>query len=344
MINFRFHLVSLVAVFLALALGVVVGSTVIDKAIVDRLSAQIDSVRARADEQREENRSLRDQVKGLEGFIVQSQAQVVGRRLNQVPVTVVAVRGVPAEDVRGAVDILRQAGALVPGVLWIEDAFSAPEPAARTKLVEAIGDPGLATEDLRLVALEALGKRLVTGARATTTSLPSTSTSGPRSPSPLSSPPADTLVALNEAGLVSFDRLGGGAVDLDSWPAPRTRILVIDGSQARPLVPGAVSLPLLRSAAAAGGRLALAEVFRPTATVKDRGAVVRGVREDPNLSRIVSTIDNLDNPRGQVALTLALQELGTGRAGHYGEGPGATSHLPTPEAAPPEGVPAATAR
>lgn len=340
MINFRFHLVSLVAVFLALALGVVVGSTVIDKAIVDRLSAQIDSVRARADEQRAENRTLRDQVKGLEGFIIQSQPQVVGRRLNQAPVTVVAVRGVPTEDVRGAVDILRQAGALVPGVLWIEDAFSAPEPSARTKLVEAMGDSGLATDDLRLVALEALGNRLVTGARATTTSTSTTVSSS----SPLSTPPADTLVALNEAGLVSFDRLGGGTVGLDSWPAPGTRILVIDGSQASPLVPGAVSLPLLRSAAAAGGRLALAEVFRPTATVKDRGAVVGGVRDDPNLSRIVSTVDDLDNARGQVALTLAVQELGTGRAGHYGEGPGATSHLPTPEAAPPEGVPAATAR
>jgi hypothetical protein len=340
-INFRFHLVSLVAVFLALALGVVVGSTVIDKAIVDRLSSQIDSVRARADEQRAENRTLRDQVKGLETFIVQSQPQVVGRRLNQVSVTVVGVRGVPAEDVRGAVDILRQAGALVSGVLWIEDAFSAPEPAARTKLVEAMGDSGLATEDLRLVALEALGKRLATG--ATTAATVPTSTTAPSS-SILSSPSsADALVALNEAGLVSFDRLGGGAVNLESWPAAGTRILVIDGSQARPL-PGTVSLPMLRAAAAAGGRLALAEVFRPTATVKDRGSIVQGVRDDPNLSRVVSTVDDLDNTRGQVALTLAVQELGTGRAGHYGEGPGATSHLPTPEAAPPEGVPAATAR
>ena len=66
MINFRFHLVSLVAVFLALALGVVMGSTVIDRAIVDRLSSQIDSVKKRADAERADNRALRDQVKGLE--------------------------------------------------------------------------------------------------------------------------------------------------------------------------------------------------------------------------------------------------------------------------------------
>ena len=91
MINFRFHLVSLVAVFLALALGVVMGSTVIDRAIVDRLSSQIDSVKKRADAERAENRTLRDQMKGLETFIAQSQPQVTGRRLNQVPVTVVAV-------------------------------------------------------------------------------------------------------------------------------------------------------------------------------------------------------------------------------------------------------------
>jgi hypothetical protein len=329
-INFRFHLVSLVAVFLALALGVVMGSTVIDRAIVDRLSSQIDSVKKRADEERAENRALRDQMKGLETFIGQSQPQVVGRRLSQVSVTVVAVRGVAAEDVTGATDILKSAGALVPGVLWIEDGFSSPDPGARTKLVQAIGDSGLATDDLRLVALEALGHRLAAGARVTSASTPAASG-------------VDTLVALSEAGLISFDSLGGGAVNLDSWPSSGTRMLLIDGTQAHP-PPGTLTLPILRAAAAAGGRLALAEVFRPTATVKTRGMVVRGVREDPALSRVISTVDDLDDIRGQVALTLAVQELGTGRAGHYGEGPGATSQLPTPEAAPPEGVPSATGR
>ena len=147
-------------------------------------------------------------------------------------------------------------------------------------------------------------------------------------------------MALSEAGLVSFDTLGGGAVGLDSWPSPTPGCCSIDGSQAHP-PPGTVSLPVLRAAAAAGGRLALAEVFRPTPTIKARGAVVRGVREDPALSRVISTVDDLDELRGQVALTLAVQELGTGRAGHYGQGPGASSQLPTPEAAPPEGVPAA---
>lgn len=339
MINFRFHLVSLVAVFLALALGVVMGSTVIDRAIVDRLSTQIDSVKKRADAERADNRALRDQVKGLETFVAQSQPQVTARRLNQVPVTIVAVRGIPAEDVKGAADLLRSAGALVSGALWIEDSFGAADPGTRARLVQALGDSGLATEDLRQVALEALGHRLAAGPRVTAVSTVTGSTAG----STAAETDLDTLVALADAGLVTFDTLGGGAVSLESWPSPGSRLLVIDGSQAHP-PPGTLTIPVLRAAAAAGGRLALAEVFRPTATIKARGAVVRGVREDAALSRVVSTVDDLDDPRGQVALTLAIQELGTGRAGHYGEGPGAGSQLPTLESAPPDGVPAAVGR
>src|SRR3954454_15161459 len=44
MINFRFHIVSLIAVFLALGLGILVGSTVIDQKIVNRLDAEIGRV------------------------------------------------------------------------------------------------------------------------------------------------------------------------------------------------------------------------------------------------------------------------------------------------------------
>src|SRR5581483_1559740 len=252
-INFRFHLVSLVAVFLALALGVVMGSTVIDRAIVDRLSTQIDSVKKRADAERADNRALRDQVKGLETFVAQSQPQVTARRLNQVPVTMVAVRGIPAEDVKGEADLLRSAGALVSGVLWMEDSFGAADPGTRARLVQAMGDSGLATEDLRQVALEALGHRLAAGPRVTAVSTVTGST--------VPETGLDTLVALADAGLVTFDTLGGGAVSLESWPSPGSRLLVIDGSQAHP-PPGTLTIPVLRAAAAAGGRLALAEVFR----------------------------------------------------------------------------------
>ncbi|MSZ30566.1 MAG: copper transporter, partial [Actinobacteria bacterium] len=52
MINFRFHVVSIVAVFLSLALGIMIGSTVVDRAIVASLRNQIERVEANADAQR----------------------------------------------------------------------------------------------------------------------------------------------------------------------------------------------------------------------------------------------------------------------------------------------------
>ena len=44
MINFRFHLASLIAVFLALAIGIVMGSTVVKEATVKGLRSEIHRV------------------------------------------------------------------------------------------------------------------------------------------------------------------------------------------------------------------------------------------------------------------------------------------------------------
>ncbi|MBV9664035.1 MAG: copper transporter, partial [Actinobacteria bacterium] len=44
MINFRYHLVSLTAVFLALAIGIAMGATVVDQATVKLLRSQLESV------------------------------------------------------------------------------------------------------------------------------------------------------------------------------------------------------------------------------------------------------------------------------------------------------------
>ena len=49
MINFRFHIVSLIAIFLALALGIVIGAGVIDRGIVDTLDNRINNIEAKAD-------------------------------------------------------------------------------------------------------------------------------------------------------------------------------------------------------------------------------------------------------------------------------------------------------
>ena len=58
MINFRFHVVSLIAIFLALALGVVIGAGVIDRGVVDTLNSRLDRVEAKSDRIQSENDKL----------------------------------------------------------------------------------------------------------------------------------------------------------------------------------------------------------------------------------------------------------------------------------------------
>ena len=46
MVDFRYHVVSLVAVFLALGIGIVFGTTVIDRALLDNLDSNVERLTA----------------------------------------------------------------------------------------------------------------------------------------------------------------------------------------------------------------------------------------------------------------------------------------------------------
>ena len=69
MISFRFHVVSITAIFLAIAIGVVVGSTYVDGAVVDRLERQIRTVEDNVAEVREENSRLEDQLETTREYV-----------------------------------------------------------------------------------------------------------------------------------------------------------------------------------------------------------------------------------------------------------------------------------
>ena len=316
MINFRFHLVSLVAVFLALALGVMMGATVIDRAIVNGLEARIDRVGDRADETRDENLALKARLDALEAYAEQALPLIVGDRLTGVPVAMVAVRGVNEEVVRQTADALRRGGAVVNGVVWLEPSLALPDVSAEVKLGEAVGDAVRRGADLRRTAIEALGRRLALGPAATAPG-----------------GDVDVLTGLGTAGFVTFDSMGG---DFDSsrYPVPGSRVLVIDGGQAK-LKADVVTLPLIRTLQVQGAMVALGEVNAPAGPGPARGAIVSGVRDDQALATRVATVDDLEQPRGRAALALALEELGRGQAGHYGEGPGASRQLPEPAPAGP---------
>src|SRR5687768_15166214 len=121
MVNFRFHLVSLTAVFLALAAGITIGAGVVDRATVDQIERQLSDVARRREATNAENDRLRDELAQWGRFSDEAGDQLVAGELTGTPVVVVASTGID----RGLVDSLRgslaASGAQLDATLWITD-------------------------------------------------------------------------------------------------------------------------------------------------------------------------------------------------------------------------------
>ncbi|MGI8797602.1 MAG: copper transporter [Acidimicrobiia bacterium] len=309
MINFRFHLVSLIAVFLALALGVVMGATVIDQAIVDSLNTRIDDVRNEANAQRSENSDLRRELDRLRSYVEGTDDFAVAGRLDGVPVAVMALRNVDGDTVNRAVELAQVAGAAAPGVLWLEEKWLLADDESIQQLADVLGAPGDDRTTLRDSALAALGDRLAAGS------------------APLGT---DLLVTLVESGFVTFEAVGDEASDefsLTSWPGTDARVLLVDGTDSNVEMNGVVE-PATRAFVASEVPLVVGEVFREQEDGPDRGSRLAAVRDDDDLRAVVSTVDDLDLAEGRVTAVLALADLGRGVVGQYGYGAGADQSLP----------------
>ena len=74
-INFRYHLVSLIAVFLALALGLVIGTTALNGPIADNLKDQVTALASRTSSSlRTRSTSLQDEVDTPDDFADRGRA------------------------------------------------------------------------------------------------------------------------------------------------------------------------------------------------------------------------------------------------------------------------------
>ena len=328
MINFRFHLVSLVAVFLALGLGILVGSTVVDQKIVDRLDRDIDRVSRDNAERRDANKRLAQENAQLREALDSVAPYAGDGRLDNESVAVIAEDGVDGDDVEATAQALRAAGAEVPGVVWLDDAWQLDTDKRVEALQTALGLEGSVSRT-RDTALAGLADRLARASSSeTTTSRPrgtgtSTSTTGPAAST------VDALAALEQAGFVRIS--DGDLSDFEAFPAHSPSVVVVTGDDSHFLGSG-FTTAFVRALAASRAPTALAAVYDPgndPDNAPDRGASLASVLDDRNLSNAVSTVDDLDLQQGRIAAVLALDMLAQGGAiGHYGYGDGASAPLP----------------
>jgi hypothetical protein len=335
MINFRYHLVSLTAVFLALALGVVMGSTVIDRAIVDGLRDRIDKVEHNAELRKNQNDELKTENDQLNDYITKTSGFAVTERLRAVPVTVFAVRGVDSDAVTATVELAQQSGGKVPGIVWLEPKLALTSADDVKALAGVLGLDTKNVKNLRTATWKALAEPFGGLATGGTGSSTTTTTAGGGSGTTTTIAPVDEATArelltkLGERGFVSFQGVGDTGKDVTLADLPRAdgRVLVASGAGAK--VPGNdVLLELARAFSSQGVSTAAAEVFAESSKGPDRGTLVQPIVADDSLSKQVSTIDNLEMTRGQVVSVLALSDLGRGVVGHYGIGGEASQSVP----------------
>jgi Copper transport outer membrane protein, MctB len=310
MINFRFHIVSLIAVFLALALGIVMGATVVNRAIVDRLNDRIDTVEDNANKRRAESDELRGQVSQLEGYIDSTKDFAVAGRLDGVTLATIATRGIDDEAVKQTVELAQRAGARAPGILWLEEKVTLSDDEALRQLGELIGRPGGNAKATRDETWNALASRLAVGGAAANGQ--------------------DLLTALVEEGFVTFEPVGDQAGDnfsLAAFPGGEARVLLIDGTNGQ-VATNEVLAPLSNAFVASRLRLVVGEVFDETDGGPDRGAMLKPIRSSDGLTQTVSTVDDLDLLEGRVTTVLALSDLSRNVVGQYGYGSGATKSAP----------------
>jgi hypothetical protein len=342
MINFRFHLVSLIAIFLALGLGVLMGSTVVDQAIVDRLDREISDVRAEASARGAENDELRDELDRAQDLLGALAPFAVEDRLRDVPVAVLVERGVDDDAVDAAVALLDAAGAQLPGVVWFDDRWRLAGDDDVADL-RAVTNGAGSTATVRRQALQMLAQRL-----AGVSSSPSGPDGGappgegtvapgtepatvPPTVPPTSAPPVpgaatELLRALAGAGFVELEDFPR---DLPGEPWARMpRVLLVTGTDSSLLGTG-LTEHLAASLQRRGVGVVVAEVYEDHGDVDapGRGDLLAPIRQG-DLGDTVSTVDTLDRDAGRIAVVLALEALAVPAFGHYGAGTGAAAPLP----------------
>jgi hypothetical protein len=320
MINFRFHLASLIAVFLALAIGIVMGSTVVKEATVKGLRAEINRVDRQSDARARDNRDLQAQVDTLQTYARQSSARMVQGSLRGAKVVVVAVRGVDTGTAKATAELIQQAGASMPGILWLEPSWELKNADDAKRLATVIGEPGASTRQLRDDAVTLLASRLAGPVTERAPVEPATVGSATR---------PDMLTGLASDGFVTFEGVGtqgGRSFSLGAYPGPSSRALIIGATDASGDLDGLLA-PLAQALVAVKIPTALANVYHGDKGKPPRDDGVAAVRGDTTLSKQISTVDDLDLAQGQVAAVLAVADLDR-RVGHYGYGDGASAIVP----------------
>ncbi len=295
----RQHAVSIIAVFLALALGLFLGSGFIG----DRMNALTGTDRDRIGTLQDENDTLSTRTGNDAAFQKAITGRLVKGALDKRSVLLVTAPNAADADVESLTTLVNEAGGTVSGQLALSDALVRDESASKLRTIVDQSIPSGA--QLRVQYTDS-GSRL--GDLLGVTLL---KRDGQRPAS--ESDRGTVLSALREGGFLEFPH---GSI------TPADLVVVVTGD-GLPEDSGAQGQLIGRFAAAMTARGAGGVLVGRTGSAEG-GSPIGVVRSDPSLGNAVSTVDNLGQETGRITTILALQEEQHGRTGAYGTAQGAT--------------------
>jgi hypothetical protein len=314
-IDFRYHLVSLIAVFLAVALGIVIGTTALNEPILADIKNQVSALE-------KDKRSLEDRTQSLQAQLDTSDAfeeavapaLVDGALAGKSVLLVVTNEGVAPETVDQLTSLIGEAGGTVSGTLTLKPEYS--DPSTASALQSYVTGPGLPT-GTQLPEVDDAGQ-LVGALLGQVLMIP-----------PGGTAPSAADVSSVMAGLSALDVLTpeGDAIA----PADYAVVLTAGAFSGEDAAERNGTVAELVTALDAAGSGA---VVSGDAESTAENGLVGVIRADPTLSAAVSTVDNAASAAGRISTVLALGREADGTSGKYGTGEDTQPVPPVPAATP----------
>ena len=312
MISFRYHVVTIVAVFIALAVGILMGTTLLDQGLVSDLQHRTTSLSNQLNQLTRQAKEAQAQAGLMQSFAMGVRPLLVGGRLAGSRVVLVTEEGVDPSDLNAVRQTLSGpggAGATIEGVLVLGQRLSLNDAQTRQQVAGILGQDSSDTASRLADALaRSLALRLANG------------------------PPAvagetDLMQSLVDAKLLTLSdaREGPGGVG-----GGNASVVILSGTTTTlGLSPAGFFLPFIQQLVTGGTPAVAAEPSTSTIGFLD------AVRADDQVRGRIVTVDDIELVSGQVALVWGLQGLAAGKGGgDYGIRCGscalAPSPLPTP--------------
>jgi hypothetical protein len=300
-IDFRYHVVSMVAVFLALAVGIVLGSGPLKDDISGFLEDRTEQLGQEKVELQDEVSALRSELDYNERFAEIAQPVLIEDLLTAHVTSLIVLPDADGDHVDAVEDAVNAASGEVAERVTIEPAWADPDQAeVLARVAEGFERAGRDEEPYEL-ASQVLAEALLT--------------QDERGVGEVTLEGVDGLIALEGEGFISADE--------DEVVRADTAIVI--GPEGSVENADRFVVPLLAAFDEAGVGTVLSA---PAGSDASSGVI--GVLRSSDIDGVISSEDRLETVNGVTVTIAALAEQIAGGVGHYGTGEGSDGPAPDP--------------